>query len=559
MNKFILRFLVLSLLFTPISILAQTKVAPDKYWVAFTDKNATPFSIDKPEDFLSKRAIDRRTKYNIAINKNDLPVNPSYIDSIKSLGVQVYYSSKWLNGALIYTTDLSVIDKIKKLPFVKDYDVHTQLASKNEPKEKLKVEESAATYKISQIEKQENRYDYGYAENQIAMLNGIKLHNEGYTGKGMLIAVLDAGFYHVNMLPAFDSLRANNQIIGTTDFVDMDTSVYDADTHGMMVLSTMGGNIPGEIVGTAPDASYYLIRTEDAGSENIIEEFNWVAGAEFADSIGADIIHSSLGYSLFDDTTVNHKYSDMDGNTAPSSIGADMAASKGMIVTVSAGNEGADAWHYITSPADADSVLTVGAVDKDGYYAYFSSTGPTPDGRIKPNVMAQGQSSTVEGSAGNVSSASGTSFSGPITAGMVACLWQAHPELNNMQIISAIEHNSSRTTSPDSLYGYGIPDYYLAMLYPTDVKNNESEKNKINIYPNPFTESFNINLNEKKRRNNIIIEVFNMDGKKLFYKKLKVSNHSNIDFDQLANLSKGMYILKLRVNKENYNFKMLKQ
>jgi len=559
MNKFILRFLVLSLLFTPISILAQTKVAPDKYWVAFTDKNATPFSIDKPEDFLSKRAIDRRTKYNIAINKNDLPVNPSYIDSIKSLGVQVYYSSKWLNGALIYTTDLSVIDKIKKLPFVKDYDVHTQLASKNEPKEKLKVEESAATYKISQIEKQENRYDYGYAENQIAMLNGIKLHNEGYTGKGMLIAVLDAGFYHVNMLPAFDSLRANNQIIGTTDFVDMDTSAYDADTHGMMVLSTMGGNIPGEIVGTAPDASYYLIRTEDAGSENIIEEFNWVAGAEFADSIGADIIHSSLGYSLFDDTTVNHKYSDMDGNTAPSSIGADMAASKGMIVTVSAGNEGADAWHYITSPADADSVLTVGAVDKDGYYAYFSSTGPTPDGRIKPNVMAQGQSSTVEGSAGNVSSASGTSFSGPITAGMVACLWQAHPELNNMQIISAIEHNSSRTTSPDSLYGYGIPDYYLAMLYPTDVKNNESEKNKINIYPNPFTESFNINLNEKKRRNNIIIEVFNMDGKKLFYKKLKVSNHSNIDFDQLANLSKGMYILKLRVNKENYNFKMLKQ
>ncbi len=510
------------------------------------------------EQFLSARAIERRKKYNIPINKLDLPVNPAYVDSLKKLGLQIYYTSKWLNGALVYTTDTNLVARIKDFAFVKAYDLHKHKKSDSISNKKLEIPQEPI-YKFAQIVASDsNRYDYGYGLNQIQMLDGVKLHNEGYTGKGMLIAILDAGFYHVDRLPAFDSIRQNSQILGTKDFVDRDTNVYDADSHGMMVLSTIAANIPGEFVGTAPEADFYLIRTEDAGSENIIEEFNWVAGAEFADSIGADIIHSSLGYNLFDDTTVNHSYKDMNGDTAPSTIGADIAASKGMLITVSAGNEGDNNWHYITSPADADSIITVGAVNKYGAYAYFSSTGPTFDGRIKPNVVAQGLSSTVEGTDGNITTASGTSFSGPITAGMVACLWQAHPELNNIQIIKAIQNNSSQTSSPDSLLGYGIPDYYMAMLYPTYL-NKLDKKEQIQIYPNPFTENFKIKVRGKRTRNNIKVEIYDLLGNKVAQKKLNMIKGSTLDFTGLNSLKSGMYIIRLQLGKETYSFKMLKQ
>ncbi len=296
------------------------------------------------------------------------------------------------------------------------------------------------------------------------MLNGIALHDMGYDGTGMTIAVLDAGFLHADTLRVFDSLWMNGQILGTKDFVSPQSpDIFGAHYHGAMVLSTMGGNWPGKMVGTAPHAHYWLLRSEDGGSEYLIEELNWVSAAEFADSVGADVINSSLGYTTFDNPSQNHTYADMDGNTTPITIGADMAVSKGMIVVNSAGNDGGSSWQYIDAPADGDSVFSIGAVTASGNYASFSSTGPTYDGRIKPNVVAQGSGSTIINPYnGLVSTGSGTSFSSPITAGMVACLWSAHPNKRTTQIMDAIQQSGSLAGNPNNQLGWGIPDYLAA-------------------------------------------------------------------------------------------------
>ena len=548
--------LVAVIVFISVSLQAQVRVAPNKYWVAFKDKANSSYSIEKPEEFLSERAIQRREKYDIPINGLDIPVNENYIDSLLEHGLEVFYSSKWLNGVLVYTTDTNLIKEVSKFDFVIDFELKKDIIVKVEKELELPSE---PIYKFAQLQGlTENVYDYGYGQNQIDMLNGVKLHNEGFDGKNILMAILDAGFYRVNQLSAFDSIWQNGQIKGVRDFVDIDTMVWDADSHGMKVLSTIASNLPGQFVGTAPKADFFLIRTEDAASENIIEEFNWVAGAELADSIGADIVHSSLGYSNFDDTTLSHTYADMNGDIAPSTIGADIAASKGMLVVVSAGNEGNDAWQYITAPGDADSVLTVGATDRYGDYAFFSSVGPTVDGRVKPNVTAQGLSATVIAINGDISTSSGTSFSGPIIAGMAASLWQARPELNNMALIKAMENNASQSVAPDSLLGYGLPDFYMAWMYPTAIETVDIE-NQIQIYPNPFNESFEINISTRSERKNVSIQVYDLNGSKIIEKKLTVMNKTTVDFSGLNAIPAGMYFVKLKVGENIYKLKMLKQ
>jgi subtilisin family serine protease len=300
--------------------------------------------------------------------------------------------------------------------------------------------------------------DYGDAYNQLEMLGGNKLHREGYTGEGMTIAVIDAGFYKVDELAVFSDLQ--NQILSTYDFVDGNSNVYDDHTHGMMVLSTMGGK--GEMTGTAPEANYILLRTEDVFSENLIEEYMWVCAAEYADSAGADIINSSLGYTTFDDALQNHTYEDMDGETAPISIGAGIAFSKGIIVVNSAGNSGNSSWNFIGAPADNFDVLSVGAVDENEEFASFSSYGPNADGALKPNVVAQGKNTVIISSSDTVRTGSGTSFSSPITAGMVACLWGAQPNQTPETVKDAIYKSADRYLNPDNQFGYGVPDYFSA-------------------------------------------------------------------------------------------------
>ncbi|MBM3436273.1 MAG: hypothetical protein FJY07_08685, partial [Bacteroidetes bacterium] len=386
----------LLLIFVSVSELILSQVYPDKYWVRFTDKNNSPYSINNPGEFLSQRAIDRRVHFGINVIENDLPVNPQYIEGVANTGVTILTVSKWMNSVTIYTTDPAALDAIGLLPYVESIVKGTGSGGFNPSPKPFFLNETY--YKMPEEEylKSLCSYDYGSAYNQIHMLNGDALHDMGYNGAGKIIAVIDAGFMNADNIDAFDSLWDSGRILGVRDFVSpLNPDIFGSHYHGTMVLSTMGGNWPGNIVGTAPGAEYWLIRTEDGNSEYIIEELNWVSGAELADSVGADIINSSLGYTEFDDPSQNHTYEDMDGNTTPVTKGADVAASKGMVVVNSAGNSGGSSWQYIGAPADGDSVFSIGAVDDMGNYAGFSSTGPTYDGRVKPNVVAQGQGCAI--------------------------------------------------------------------------------------------------------------------------------------------------------------------
>lgn len=434
------------------------KVAPDTYVIHFKDKANSPYSVDKPLSFLSERAVLRRQKYNIPITEQDIPVNKVYTDSIKKMGLDIYAVSKWFNTAIIYSKDSSLIEKVFNLDFVDTFKTSEKEKIKYLPPkpEDIDISGKPDTFFI---------YDYGFGKNQVRMLNLHNLHNKGYAGQEMIIAVLDAGFKNVDRLQGFDSIRINNQILGIKDFVQRDSDVYRDATHGMQVLSTIAANYPGKLVGTAPKAQYWLLRTEDERSENMVEEYYWVSGAEFADSVGADIIHSSLGYNNFDDTLVSFTYNDMNGDIAPATIASDIASSKGILCVTSAGNEGDEPWKYITSPADADSCLTVGAVSGEGIIANFSSLGPTADGRVKPEVVAQGAFVWVLLPKRGVTFSFGTSFSAPVIAGAVACLWQAHPECSNMEIIDAVIKSADKYKNPDDKYGYGLPDFDKADKY----------------------------------------------------------------------------------------------
>ena len=307
----------------------------------------------------------------------------------------------------------------------------------------------------------------------------------------MIIAVLDAGFYNVDSLYCFSHLFDEGRVLGTYDFVEQEKEVYNDDIHGMAVLSCMGSDLQDGLIGTAPKANYFLLRTEDAYSENVIEEYNWICGAEFADSIGADVINSSLGYTTFDYSIQNYTYDDLDGKTAPSSIAATMASRKGIIVVNAVGNSGNGSWKYIGAPSDADSILSVGAVDENKEIASFSSYGPTSDGRVKPSVCAQGKNTEVINSQGNVINSNGTSFASPVLAGLVTCLWQAHPTKSNMEIINAVIQSATLYNNPNDHAGYGLANFYKADSLLTLTEDLEPQ---LYLYPNPTDSKFTIEL-----------------------------------------------------------------
>ncbi len=546
-------------------LLTFSQVAPDKYWVRFTDKNNSPYSINNPEAYLSSKAIERRTKQGIDIVETDLPVNPQYIQSVEETGVTIYTVSKWLNSVTIYTTDQSALNTISNFSFVESITKAgggNKLQYNNFEGKSFFNNETFGPLAETGTMKSTNAtdsYDYGSAYNQIHMLNGDILHNMGYDGAGMTIAVLDAGFLNADNLSVFDSLWMNGQILGYKDFVSpFQPHLFDSHYHGSMVLSTMGGNLPGELVGTAPKADFWLLRSEDGDTEYFIEELNWVSAAEFADSVGADVINSSLGYTTFDDPTLDHTYADMDGNTTPITIGADMAASKGLIVCNSAGNSGGSSWQYIGAPADGDSVFTVGAVDASGNYASFSSTGPTYDGRIKPNVVAQGQGSTIiDPWSGQVSSGSGTSFSSPITAGMVACLWQANPMKRNTEIMDAIQEAGSLASNPNNQLGWGIPDYALANNILTIIDNKIIQDNNLMIFPNPFSSEFTVTY---LQGNTSIdrIQICDITGRSLFV-ETESGKTTEVRVTGLSSLSQGFYLVKISSGNETVIKKVLKK
>jgi serine protease AprX len=538
----------------PVEGFAQT--APGKYWVQFTDKANTPYQISNPEQFLSQRAIERRLNQNISIQSNDLPVDPAYLSNLTAYGIEILTISKWLNAVTIQT-DTATLNLIKTLPFVNQTYKVAQLQRNHIP-----------PFSLHDLHPMKNRIpsntlmDYGFGENQISMLNGHILHNSGYQGQGMHIAVIDAGFFSVDTLDAFDSLWINNQILGYRDFVSNDGNVFEDYPHGMQVLSILAANLPGRLVGTAPKASYWLLRTEDAYSEYLIEEDNWIAGAEFADSAGVDIITTSLGYSVFMDPNQSHEYSDLDGNTTRITIASDLAASKGILLLNSAGNEGNGSWKHIIAPADADSVLAIGATDEFGVFAPFSSHGPSADGRTKPNVSAQGYGTAVVASNGEVTAGSGTSFSCPVVSGLAACLWQANPTHTAMQIFRAIEKSGNQYLNPDSLLGYGIPNFAVANLllrtpsYPT----SDLSSKIISIMPNPFKDEFKVDLLLEDAKS-VKAELIGLNGQVMMstYSKPMLASFQSIQFNHLNHLSSGLYILRIYFNKETQQVKIIKQ
>jgi len=551
------------------SISTFSQIAPEKYVAWLSDKANNPYSLSNPSEFLSERALERRARYNIPLDNKDLPVTPQYVERIAQIGVQVLHSSKWLNFVMFQTADHSLVEQIQQLEFVIKVEkmkrrIRTEPCPVNKvlyksyyPKpNEINFFSSQLNLKFSSLTA---NLDYGAAYTQIHMVKGDELHRMGYLGDGMLIVLLDAGFNSADINPAFDSLWMKGRILGYRDIVQRGNNVFSTSMspHGAYVLSIMGANLPGQMVGTAPHASYYLIRTEDDGSEYIIEEYNWVTGAELADSLGADIINSSLGYTVFDDPSQNHTYADMDGNTAISSRGADIAASKGILVVNSAGNSGSSAWHYIGAPADGDSVFTIGAVDRWGYYASFSSTGPTYDGRIKPNVMAMGQGTAVVDIYGNVTYGSGTSFSSPLTAGCIACLWQSKLGKNNMTVMQSVMQTASQFNKPDSLMGYGIPDF-LAAFQTLSVGQREcANHNNFTVSPSFFIDNLII-TNELNRDENFSLSLLDVQGKLILEKEFQGGNRYFYLRDEIRNLKPGLYILQISYSSGFDSFKLIK-
>lgn len=534
----------------------------DQYIVKLKDKVNSPFSISRPQEFLSQRAIDRRQKQLIPIVENDLPVNPSYLDSIKNSGnVKIRNVSKWLNQVLIETTDPAALNKINGFSFVINTQLSRRIAG---PGTILRKKWNNEFKKIEDVKEFKGvaGYNYGFSEGQIKIHHGDFLHDKGFSGQGMLIAVIDDGFYHYQTLPAFDSLRADGRIKDMYDFVDNKVDMNSEDAHGMYCLSLIASNVPGQMIGTAPHASFLLYRSENIYSESISEEQNWIAAAERSDSAGADVITTSLGYYDFDNPIFNHSYQDMDGKTTIIARGADVAASKGMIVLAAAGNEGNKTWHYIITPADAINILTVGAVDVNGVPGLFTSYGPSFDGRIKPDVASVGVSAVVQSAGGPFLAGNGTSFATPNLAGLVTCLWQAFPEFTSAEIMDVVKKSSSQYTTPDDRVGYGIPDFEIAYnaLQKLRVERTATAllaDKKIFIYPNPGV-AFTQVLLRPATTGSSELRLYDITGK-LCYRKAVAFSAGQVSIITLErnSLPVGTYILHFADGKNKYSEKLV--
>ncbi|MBY0477490.1 MAG: S8 family peptidase [Chitinophagaceae bacterium] len=626
--------------------------------VFFTDKNETPFSLTNPSDYLSARAVERRTKYNIGIDSTDLPLITRYVDSIVKAGtVTLLGRSRWLNAVLIQTNDANAIAKINSFPFVKSVSNIAMQSNSALPPDKFAVIPTAANPLVQQRNEQTaaDTFNYGSSSNQIKIHKGEFLHNIGARGQGMMMAFLDAGFFGFQTNQFFDSARVRNQFMGTWDFVAGHASVNEDNAHGMQCFSTVGAYRPGVFVGSCPEAKYFLLRTEDAATEQIIEEYNWAMGAEYADSAGVDVISSSLGYTTFTDPSFNHTYADMNGNTTVVSRMADLAAKKGILIVNSAGNDGNSTWKYIGAPADGDSVLAVGAVNGSGIIASFSSYGPTSDGQIKPDVVSVGSGTTVSTINGTVGSSSGTSFSGPNMAGLATSLWQLFPEFNNFKIITTLHKASDKYTIPGDRYGYGLPNMKSALgilvselstmtasltnltttlnwnskdlssmrydierklpgevsytkiktvpaaglvfaarnyqtedllsgnvsgmityriqqvidtaaatftafaidsatvnLVSTAVNDLNNRSNLMQLFPNPVQSTIALKLNEERAIANISIQIFNAQGQLLLQEQYNKPTGTSIHNINVSLLSKGNYVMILRLNGKKY-------
>lgn len=511
-------------------------VEAQSYRVYFTDKGANKELLQNPYTFLSPKAIDNKAKRNTPIDIADVPVDYEYVKALQDLDLKVRMKSRWFNYALVEGED--VVAKVSDLSFVK----RIELA----PKYEVIFSDGGRVEATTML-------TYGESANQIEMLNGNYLHDLGNLGQGMTIAVLDGGFTGANGIKGLDSLRLDGRLLGTYNFVDNDTNVFSVGNHGSDVLTVMAGFVDTFFVGSAYKANYWLLKSEDQSSETIAEMDNWLAAAEFADSVGADIITSSLGYNTFDGGVGDIPYSDLDGNTTLVTKAADMAAKKGILVIVSAGNEGNSAWKHILAPADGDSVMTIGGVDEFRNYVSFASQGPSADGRIKPDVSARASSTAYVSTI--VRRGNGTSFSCPVVSGLAACFWQQYPTLTNMEVFEAIRVTASHYANPNNEIGYGIPNF-AAASWTISNREEDIEAFDIQIYPNPVNDHFFVKLINVEHLDAVSIKLLDVTGHEVANYEFEPSQIDQMRIE--APEAHGAYIVSILIDDQVYLRKILK-
>ncbi|HUX54230.1 MAG TPA: S8 family peptidase [Williamwhitmania sp.] len=521
------------------------------YWVGFPDKFGTRYLVNHPEEFLSSRAIARRIKQNIAITNEDLPVSRQYLDSIELTGSTIRQQLKWLNGVVVEASPIE-LEKIEQLSTVSKVRLIFDSTTTSS------TSDFGYLPKVSQqFTAQASTSEYGYGFEAIDMVNGISLHSLGFTGSGMIIAVIDAGFFHANQAAEIQPSFSGGRILASKDFVTAGGDLFEESEHGTNVLSLMASNDPNTFVGTAPLASYLLLRSENVQSEQIIEEYTWAAAAEFADSAGADIITSSLGYTTFDVASQNHTYSDLNGNTTPVSRACSIAASKGILVVDAAGNEGNHDWKHIDAPADSYGILAVGAVNSNLSPAYFSSHGPSADGRIKPEVADLGVNIPVVDGDGTIRVGNGTSFATPVIAGISACLWQAFPSASAQELRSAIIESSSQYNAPNNIIGFGIPNMDVAFKLLLSSQDGDKCQN-IEIHPNPFFNEIYITLSHPTSPT-AIVNLYTLEGKEILSQTVSVSQGIPTLLPVSKDLPTSIYIVEVECGDCRWKKKLVKQ
>jgi serine protease AprX len=544
-----------SFLLTQVPAFAQSN---PRYLVLFKDKSNSTYSTDKPTDFLSQRAVDRRKKQNIPVTTNDFPVNGSYLSAIRQTGAKVIYPTRWFNGALVEASDAQ-LTQIKALAFYKGIELNLPVANINS--QSPGIARTAATHqKLGTTED----VDYGKMNAQLALMEVADLHKKGFQGENMLIAILDNGFARGNEVAYFKQLRDEKRIVDTHDFVARDGNIYNDGSHGLNVMSTIAAYLPGTLVGAAFKASFALYVTENNLGESPYEEITWLMAAERADSLGADVLNSSLGYTTFDDEfdspAYNHTYKDMDGKTTIVSRAARYATRKGILVVNSAGNDGSNSWHYIGAPADVDSVLTVGATNYDRSYSSLSSVGPNSAGVQKPDLAAVGAGTVVGDLAGGATNSYGTSFSAPQIAGVAAILWQAYPNLTAQQVIYVLKKSGHLAAAPDNMLGYGVPNLIKAQEI---IKNEFSPLgtegellNSVILSPNPAQEQVTLSVPAALVGKMADINMYSAGGSALHSAQARLNARHTIATGQLGS---GLYLIRLKVGNQEKILKFIKR
>jgi hypothetical protein len=538
---------------------ASAQAAQFAYRVSFHDKVGAP-ALSAASDWLSARSLARRQRFSIPLDSTDRPVSPYYVDTVLQIsGGKFHNSSRWLNQCVVLTTDTSWLPAIRAKVWVKDvawvgYFQHGLHRVKPLQTGSPKSEKVSPAPAFSTAKKSGNVSYYGASFPQTDLVHGDTLHDQGYRGAGKLIALLDAGYLGADQQPGFDSVRTQGRLLETFDFVHDSSFVYAFDVHGADCLSTMAGLMPGNYVGTAPDASYALYVTDDvAFTDALYEMDNLVAGMERADSLGADIISASLGYNTFTSPyPFSLSKSELDGASTLVSRAVNLATAKGILYVASAGNEGGNNWNFLTAPGDADSALTVGAVTPSGAGAGFSSPGPNAAGRVKPDVCLQGAPATVLAGAGGIANASGTSFSTPQAAGYAACLMQAFPTLPPAFFRETFAQIASLYPDSNAKLGYGIPDFRKAQRMLQRYIQDTSRS--LRIYPNPFSDY--ITLSPVPANARLEARLFDVQGRSLGVTLVRRGYTAELRASGV--LSRGVYFLEISLDGARSLHKLLR-